>query len=92
MALKIDTTDSKGVKTNYHRIVGINIVSESVSISVASYVSKEYRDAEKETEYNNFVVSEKVYDFPFEKEDTISLSYLYGMLKTCEEFKDSEDC
>ena len=63
-----------------------------ISIGGILYIKKNIGMLKKENEANNFIVSEKMCDFPFEKEDTISLSYLYGMLKTCEEFKDSEDC
>lgn len=48
MALKIDITDDKGVKTRYHRIKSFRYSPDELIVTLASYVNQSTRDAEKE--------------------------------------------
>lgn len=47
MALKIDITDEKGVKTRYHKIKSFTYDGDLLKITLASYVNQGTRDAEK---------------------------------------------
>ena len=47
MALKIDITDDKGVKTRYHKIKSFEYQGESLNVKLTSYVNQATRDAEK---------------------------------------------
>lgn len=53
MALAIDITDEKGVKTRYHAIKGFSCDGEVITAKLRSYVNKETRDAEQHTLENN---------------------------------------
>lgn len=47
MALKLDITDDKGVKTRYHKIKSLEYDGEELKIRLVSYVNQAVRDAEK---------------------------------------------
>lgn len=47
MALKVDITDDKGVKTRYHRIEAFTYRDGKLKVSVRGYVNQTTRDAEK---------------------------------------------
>lgn len=47
MALKIDITDEKGVKTRYHKITRVEFDSTSVYVTLIGFVNATLRDAEK---------------------------------------------
>ena len=47
MALKIDITDGKGVKTRYHKIKSFTYEDGVVTVTMTSYVNQTTRDAEK---------------------------------------------
>ena len=48
MALKIDITDEKGVKTRYHKIKKFEYKDGVLLVKMSSYVNQATRDAEKE--------------------------------------------
>ena len=47
MALKLDITDSKGVKTRYHRICSVEFNASTIIVKLHSYVNQATRDSEK---------------------------------------------
>ena len=51
MALKLKITNRKGITTNYHRISALE-VTDRIVVTLASYVSKDYRDSEKKIQEN----------------------------------------
>lgn len=53
MALQIDITDIKGVKTRYHRVRSITLAGDTIEIKMRGYVNQATRDAEKNALKNN---------------------------------------
>lgn len=53
MALKIEITDEKGVKTRYHKIRGFIYNGDVLTVRLISYVNQTIRDAEKDKTENN---------------------------------------
>lgn len=53
MALKIDITDEKGVKTRYHKIKTFTFNGTNLTVQLSSYVNQAVRDAEKQAVDNN---------------------------------------
>lgn len=47
MALKIDITDEKGVKTRYHKIKSFEYKDGYLKVTITSYVNQTTRDAER---------------------------------------------
>ena len=88
MALKKSITQSDGVVTNYHRILFVQkTVNSHDSISVLSYVSKDFRDNEDTgvRPYKIAITYEKEY------EENMTIEGAYEYLKTLPEFEGSED-
>ena len=83
-----------GIATNYHRIVSINnITNVSTVIEVASYISKDKREKEKEAIKNgesmDIFIDTRVINKDYSENYDITKGYKF--LKTLEEFKDAED-
>lgn len=53
MALKLDITDAKGVKTRYHKIKSFEVREGKVIVTMSSYVNQTMRDYEKNANENN---------------------------------------
>lgn len=49
MAIKLNKTDEKGVITRYHRIAGLVVRPNEITIEVESYVNKDKRDEQAKT-------------------------------------------
>lgn len=94
MALKKEIVLDNGVIIKYHRIVGINNVTNVCSIiEVASYTSEEKRNEEKSAienskEMNVFIDTDYINK---EYEEDFKIEQAYAYLKTIDKFKDSED-
>lgn len=96
MALKKDITLNNGIALNYHRIVGVNNITNQTSIiEVASYINEEQRNKEKEwyetnsQEDMNVFVDTKFYSKEYDK--NLNVDNAYDYLKTLDEFKDAEN-
>jgi len=89
-----------GISLNYHRISSINKVTNSTTvIEVASYISKEKREEEKEKikqgqEFGEAIPMNILIEtsyFSKEYDESEKIKELYEYLKTIERFKDAED-
>jgi len=58
MALKIDMTDEKGVKTRYHMVRSFTYDKTNIRVSMFSYVNQATRDSEKNIIESNLVAME----------------------------------
>lgn len=90
MALFKSIQQSDGVTTNYHRILYLNIVTNSCNnIAVMSYT-----DADARTKEQNGVIAQPyhtavTYVSDYDPDMTVSAAYEY--LKTLSQFADAED-
>lgn len=100
MALSKKIELNSGIITNYHRVVSVNIITNQQNIiEVASYISKEKREAEKTALEQSQEKGEAVpFDIfidaacigcPYDQKMTIETAYDY--LKTLPEFEDAKD-
>lgn len=94
MALKKEIETSKGIITNYHRIMSINnITNKETQIIVYSYANEEKRleeeNAEPEEEIFNVISSEMITK---EYEEDFDVVKGYEYLKTLDKYKEAEDC
>lgn len=97
MALQKQIELENGIIFNYHRIVSINKITNNANIiEVASYISEEQREKEKEY-YNSTEENKKMnvfIDTTFvqkEYNETDTIQDLYDFLKTTDKFKDAID-
>ena len=97
MALKKQIELNNGIITNYHRIVSINKITNNCNIiEVASYISEQQREKEKEY-YNdadgnksmNIFIETNFIQKEYSENETIEDCYKY--LKKTEDFKDATD-
>lgn len=97
MALKKQVELYNGIITNYHRIVSINKITNNCNIiEVASYISEQQREKEKEY-YNstnenksmNVFIETSFVQKEYSENETIEECYKY--LKTLEQFKEARD-
>ena len=97
MALKKQVELYNGIITNYHRIVSINKITNNCNIiEVASYISEQQREKEKEY-YNstnenksmNIFIETSFVQKEYSENETIEGCYKY--LKTLEQFKEASD-
>ena len=97
MALKKQVELYNGIITNYHRIVSINKITNNCNIiEVASYISEQQREKEKEY-YNstnenksmNIFIETSFVHKEYSENETIEECYKY--LKTLEQFKEARD-
>ena len=97
MALKKQVELYNGIITNYHRIVSINKITNNCNIiEVASYISEQQREKEKEY-YNstnenksmNIFIETSFVQKEYSENETIEECYKY--LKILEQFKEARD-
>lgn len=97
MALLKKIELDNGVTVNYHRIVSINKITNNCNIiEVASYISEQQREKEKEY-YNstnenksmNIFIETNFIQKEYSESETIEDCYKY--LKKTEDFKDATD-
>ena len=95
MALKKSIELDNGIITNYHRIVSVNnITNITTIIEVASYISEEKREEEKQA-IENATPMNILIDTDYISKDYIpdfNIEQAYEYLKTLEKFKDAKDC
>lgn len=101
MALKKEITLNTGIPVSYHRVVGVNNITNVQSIiEVGSYVSKEQREREleissynKENPHNTKVSDIYVYTqyIPLPYDEGINVVTAYDYLKKLDTFKDAEN-
>lgn len=100
MALSKKIELENGIVVNYHRIVSINKITNSVTvIEVASYINKSKREEEitalQDWQENGIVEPMNVFiDTTFlnkEYSETDTIKGIYDYLKTTDKFKDAED-
>lgn len=74
MALKLDITDEKGVKTRYHKIKSFEYDGKELTVKLTSYVNQAVRDAEKNEKetFENAVEYDKRTDELRKELDTLS--------------------
>ena len=100
MALNKKIELDNGVEVNYHRIVSINnIINEQTIIEVASYISEEKRNEEKnalesgkksgEAVETNIFINTKYIGKQYNEKDDVESCYKY--LKATDEFKNAKD-
>lgn len=94
MALIKAITLNNGIVVNYHRVVSVNnITNHSSIIEIASYISKEKREEEKEALKNNepmdIYIKSRHLPIAYDKDLNVDTAYEY--LKTLDEFKNSKD-
>lgn len=92
MALKKQIELENGIITNYHRIVSINKITNSlIIIEVASYTSelKRQEELEKEGQEMNVFIDTTFLNKEYSETETIK--DLYNYLKTTEKFANAED-
>lgn len=94
MALIKAITLDNGIVVNYHRVVSVNNITNHASIiEIASYISKEKREEEKEALKNNepmdIYIKSRYLPIPYDKDLNVDTAYEY--LKTLDEFKNSKD-
>lgn len=85
MALIKEITLPNGIVTNYHRVANLTKDDNIVTVMVVSYVSKVYRQ-----DSNMNYVNTRYYTFE-DIGDDISFEVAYNLLKTNDDFKDSEN-
>lgn len=95
MALKLDITDDRGVKTRYHKIVLAQAewpatgANPNLIVTVRSYVNKDLRDREAKLGDDTSIQTRGIALPPL---DTITLPALYEALKALPEWADATDC
>lgn len=97
MALKKQIELDNGITVNYHRIVGINKITNNCNIvEISSYTSEKQR--EKEIEYYKSEDEDKTMNVfidttyvNMEYNENITIEEIYKYLKTLDKFKDAED-
>jgi len=94
MALQLDMTDEKGVKTRYHKITVAQCdwtpgTTATITVVVRSYVNKALRDKEDKTGVDTSYTSRWI---TLPAMDTITLDALYTALKTMPDWHGATDC
>lgn len=90
MALKKEIRQDDGVVTNYHRILYIDITTNSHnSIAVISYIDSAARAVEQENVEQRPYTNAITYETDYNENMTIETAYDY--LKTLPEFEGAED-
>jgi hypothetical protein len=88
MALMKELTNEKGIVTNYHKISGVNLDENRVYCRLESYVSRDYREADKPADFSIFD-----FDITLEEEESMGIRALcYTKIKALEFWADATDC
>ena len=88
MALLKEQTNNSGVVTHYHRVDRATLQNGSLSCTLQSYVSKEYREQDKAADsyFFNFYIT-------LEEEESMGIRQLcYTKIKEMPEWADAQDC
>lgn len=103
MGLKKDIVLDNGITLNYHRVVGVNSVTNvNTIIEIASYVNEEKRLEEKQYLQNqleeghneeipvvNNIINSYTIELPFDKDMNVDSAYKY--LVTLDKYKGSKN-
>lgn len=102
MGLKKDIILDNGITLNYHRVVGVNSVTNvNTIIEIASYVNEEKRLEEKqylqsqmenhnnEIPVVNNIIHSYTIELPFDKDMNVDSAYKY--LVTLDKYKDAKN-
>lgn len=91
MALNKEIDKENGVVTTYHRITKISKITNNCNIIyISSYISKDTREKEKESEGSiNTVIDSACYTKDYNEEEDIKSVYEY--LKTLPDFEGATD-
>lgn len=90
MALIKEILLKNGVKVSYHRIVGINNITNNTSIiNVYSYINKNKREEEKQKGSLNVFIAQRNFEKEYDKNLNVVSAYSY--LKTLPEFENALD-
>lgn len=88
MALLKEVVYENGVTTNYHRIGYVSLQDSTLSCCVDSYVSKDYREKERNADSLNFR-----FEITVEEEESMGIRQLtYKKIKELPEWADAVDC
>ena len=88
MALAKVFTDEKGISTSYHKIREATLTADRLYCSLESYVSKDYRDANKPAGFKSFT-----FDVTLEEEESMGIRALcYTKIKALSTWEDATDC
>jgi hypothetical protein len=88
MALLKEVTNENGIITNYHKISDVSLSGDHLYCRVESYVSKDYREAERSADSQAF-------DFAItlEEEESMGIRALcYSKIKALDLWADATDC
>lgn len=88
MAISKAITNELGVTTNYHKIGRVSLCDNTLTCSVDSYVSKDYREAKKRATSKTFR-----FDITVAEEESMGIRALcYTKIKELEVWADAVDC
>lgn len=88
MALLKNITSEEGIVTSYHKIRSVDLNDTVLTCFIDSYVSKEYRDLERNADAQMFR-----FDITLEEEESMGIRQLcYNKIKELEAWADAEDC
>ena len=88
MALLKHIVSDEGIVTNYHRVDDVVFRDNILRCTIASYVSKDYRDNKLPADYLSFR-----FDITLEEEESMGIRALcYSKIKELPEWADAEDC
>ena len=88
MALLKELVNEKGVVTNYHKISGVDLCDSRLHCRVESYVSKDYRDAEKSADSSHFS-----FEITVAEEESMGIRALcYTKIKALTDWANAIDC
>lgn len=88
MALSKVKTNATGVTTTYHRVNDVSLQSNTLNCSLRSYVSQEYREANRPADRAHFE-----FEITLEEEESMGIRQLcYKKIKELPEWADAADC
>ena len=88
MALLLNRTSDAGIITNYHKIGHLSMNRNRVHCSIDSYVSEEYREAERPADTAMIML-----DITVEEEESMGIRQLcYTKIKELPAWADATDC
>jgi hypothetical protein len=88
MALLKNKIGNTGIITNYHKVGNVSLNGDYLRCFVESYVSKEYRDADKPADTYAFR-----FNITVAEEESMGIRALcYTKIKGLNDWADAEDC
>ena len=88
MALSLQKISSEGFTTEYHKISNASVRENTLTCSVDSYVSKDYRELERPADHSFFH-----FDITVEEEESMGIRQLcYKKIKELPEWANAIDC